>query len=535
MRTVAVINQKGGSGKTTTAINLAAALARRGRPTLLIDLDPQGHCALGLAVPEAHIEHQVGDAMLSHDVRPPDESRLLWHVARCLDLLPSTTKLAGLEAARGGLADREDREQRLTGLLARWRSRYEWCLIDCAPHIGLLAYNALRAADLVLVPVETSFFAMQGALKQAQAIRATCRRFGTSPGVRVLPTMHDEGSALAIDVLEELKRHFRRELVRAPIRLDPKLREAASLGLPIFEYDPASRGAHDYAALAASLDGGPLPDDIGPEPAEPGADDGQARVPEIRVAMGLHAATGAGQAPPGPGVPRSLDPLAHGATPGADRSTAPNLLIADGGATATPPRQLAPLTRAAELAERAKRLAARTAELTRRLEAEALGTEAQPAAPPAPAALERPARADAPATPWLNGHISAAPAPAQPLAQGTAPPNTGASAAFGVLQHAGITSFAQPGGTHARVSIAGDFNAWSATATPLLCDPGDGVHRASVCLPPGRHRYRLVVNGQWMADPYNPVREPNPFGEFDSVVDVPPTTAGSGTGTVELA
>src|SRR5690606_16175884 len=113
MRTVAIINQKGGCGKTTTAINLAAVLARRGLRVLLADLDPQSHCAAGLGIPERKIERHIGDAMLADDHEPLGADRLLWRVARNLDLAPSTMKLAGLEAIRGGLANMPDKERRL--------------------------------------------------------------------------------------------------------------------------------------------------------------------------------------------------------------------------------------------------------------------------------------------------------------------------------------------------------------------------------------------------------------------------------------
>ena len=172
MRVVAILNQKGGCGKTTSAINLASVLSRLGHPTLLIDLDPQSHCAAGLAIPEHRIDLQVGDAMLTAPDETLDASRLLWRVGAGLDLLPSTMRLAGLEAARGGLANAEDRDQRLCSVIERLSRttpeqpdtrRYEWVVIDCPPSIGLLTYNALRAATEALIPVETSFFAMKGA------------------------------------------------------------------------------------------------------------------------------------------------------------------------------------------------------------------------------------------------------------------------------------------------------------------------------------------------------------------------------------
>lgn len=253
MRTVAIINQKGGCGKTTTAINLAGSLARRGISTLLVDLDPQGHCAAGLGIPEDRIDMHIGQAMLMADDRRLDESRLLWRAAGNLDLAPSSMRLAGLEAARGGLADREDRDQRLAATLERFGDRYDWVIIDCPPSIGLLTYNALRAATEVVIPVETSFFAMKGAQRQVRTIRSLARRLGGQTPYRLLATMHDPDSALAADLLKELEQLFPEHLIPHVIRLDPKLREAATFGQPAVEYAPHSPGARDYTDVASHL------------------------------------------------------------------------------------------------------------------------------------------------------------------------------------------------------------------------------------------------------------------------------------------
>ena len=152
MRTIAIVNQKGGCGKTTTAISLSGALATLGQRVLLVDMDPQSHCAAGLAIPEGHIEQDVGDAMLASDPSKLDLNKLIWRIGRNLDLLPSRMKLAGLEASRGGLATLEDKDQRLAKVL-RALSGYDLAIIDCSPSIGLLTYNALCAADEVLIPV----------------------------------------------------------------------------------------------------------------------------------------------------------------------------------------------------------------------------------------------------------------------------------------------------------------------------------------------------------------------------------------------
>ncbi|MBL8764351.1 MAG: AAA family ATPase [Phycisphaerae bacterium] len=253
MRTIAIINQKGGCGKTTTAINLSGVFARAGQRTLLVDLDPQSHCAAGLAIPEHRIDMSVGDAMVMGDLSKLDSNRLLWRVSRNLDLAPSTIRLAGMESPRGGLAVSPEPERRLCTLLAALADRYDLCVIDCSPSIGLLTFNALVAASEVIIPVETGFFALQGATKQISTIRSLTKKLGVSLPYRVLATMFDAASPLARDLLDELRRRFGPRLLPSVIRFDQSLREAVSFGQPVIEYAPDSCGAEDYLMLATHL------------------------------------------------------------------------------------------------------------------------------------------------------------------------------------------------------------------------------------------------------------------------------------------
>ncbi len=253
MRVIAIINQKGGCGKTTTAISLASIFAKRNFRTLLVDLDPQGHCAAGLAVPESRIELDIGDAMLAAEEKALDTNRLLWRVGRNLDLAPSRMKLAGLEAPTGGLQELPNKERRLQRAIERVsdaaRVPYDVCLIDCPPSIGLLTYNALAAAKEIIVPVETSYFSLQGASRQVATVRSLARRLGMRVRTRLLPTLHDPNSTLARDLLDELKRRFPANVIPMTIRFDTLLKEAVSFGQPIDEYAPDSFGAADYQSL----------------------------------------------------------------------------------------------------------------------------------------------------------------------------------------------------------------------------------------------------------------------------------------------
>ncbi len=333
MRTIAIINQKGGCGKTTTAINLAGVFSRSGLRTLLVDLDPQSHCAAGLAIPEQRIDVHIGDAMLTRDEESIDWMRLLWRISRNLDLAPSTVRLAGLESARGGLAALDRNHQRLTSVISRLADQYDICLIDCPPAIGLLTYNALVAASEVLVPVETAFFALQGAGKQISTIKALAKRLGVAPPHRLLATMHHEGNPLACDLLGELNRRFEGHVAPVVIRYDTHLREAVSFGQPVVEYAPHSTGAADYGALGRWLIENPVGRTGIPETT---ASDSSPVVVVHREPATVHPAPAAS---PSPGIP----PL-----------VSTSLL--------TPDEQPV-LTRAADLAARAQRLLARTSVL----------------------------------------------------------------------------------------------------------------------------------------------------------------------------
>jgi len=250
LRTFAVINQKGGCGKTTTAINLAAAFAETGQKTLLVDMDPQSHCALGLAVPESRVERSVADVLLGMPPGVTDWQGLIWQVSNHLDLIPSTTALA---AAEHRLGSAPDRDLRLAKALARLDRRYELCVIDCPPSIGLLTFNALRAAREVVIPVETGYFALHGALKQAMTLQVLADRVRHEVSFYVLPTMHDQQTALADQIIAELRRHFGPRVLEMTIRYSTGLKEAASQGQPIGEYDPQSAAAEDYRLVARRL------------------------------------------------------------------------------------------------------------------------------------------------------------------------------------------------------------------------------------------------------------------------------------------
>ena len=253
MRTIAIINQKGGCGKTTTAINLAACMARMNQKTLLVDMDPQGHCAVGLAVPEEQVERSVYDVLIEpQDGRPAMMSEIVWQIATDFDLAPSNLRLAAFEQVFNG---RKGREDRLTHALASVANTYQWSIIDCPPSVGLITFNALKACDEVIVPVETGYFSLHGLTKIMETLEELKESLGKDIAIRVLPTLYDTRTKLAREVLAELRAKFRDFLMDSAINFNTKLKEAASFGQPITEYDPGSRGYKDFANLARELMG----------------------------------------------------------------------------------------------------------------------------------------------------------------------------------------------------------------------------------------------------------------------------------------
>lgn len=474
MRTIAIINQKGGCGKTTSAINCAGVLARRGHRTLLVDLDPQGHCAAGLAIPEQRIDIHVGDAMLAaapgtdNSAAPGtdaatgrtkaiDWTRLLWRVSRNLDLVASHVSLAGLEAVNGGLAQVPHPERCLDAVLTAVADQYDYCLIDCPPSIGLLTFNALFACTEVLIPVETGFFALQGTTRQVGTIRSLAKRLGVTPAYRMVATMHDEASPLQRDVLAELQQRFKEVVVPVVIRLDQALKQAASFGQPAIECLPDSPGAADYSALTDWLIAHPH-----------------------RAGQSLAAAaTAASQAARVQAGPVTVRPASARGLLESGSATAAPAAPAMPESMVEPAPIAAPSGRTAELLSRAQRL-------TERRGTQDLGQQ--------PLEATRLVRTDE---------------------------RRDVSALYGARATHGGVLFVQPAGLGSALAIAGDFNGWSSTASPMRLNPDLGVYELFVPLPPGPFTYRLVVDGRWAADPFNPEVRLNPFGEPNSLVVVP--------------
>ncbi len=247
-RTVAIANQKGGVGKTTTAVNLAAALALNGKRTLLIDIDPQGNAGSGLGYPSLKIQSGIYDVLAGE--APLSRVTIETDVAG-LHLIPSGQRLVGAEVE---LVDLPRREYRLKEALAEVEDRYDLILIDAPPSLGFLTLNALTAAKSVLVPVQCEYYALEGLSHLLSAIRLVQQ--GLNPTLQiegVLLTMFDNRLNLSQQVLEETRRFFAERVYRTVIPRNVRLSEAPSFGKPVVVYDPGCAGSMSYMNLAKEV------------------------------------------------------------------------------------------------------------------------------------------------------------------------------------------------------------------------------------------------------------------------------------------
>jgi chromosome partitioning protein len=480
MRTIAIINQKGGCGKTTTSINLAACLARLGQKTLLVDMDPQGHCAVGLAVPEEQIERTVLDALIEdRDGTPIKLPDTVWQIASEYDLSPSNIKLAAFEQMFAGRPGREDR---LKNALAAAADIYRWCIIDCPPSVGLLTFNALRACQEVIVPVETGYFSLHGLAKMMQTLEVLREKVGKDILIRVLPTLYDTRTKLAREVLSELRNKFKEYLMESTVNFNTKLKEAASFGQPITEYDPGSRGYKDFLNLARELMG------HRPAEAQPSASDPLSRPAEL-VQRAKQLA--------------QLTNLQFGknslTTPAAVVSPAPGI----------PDVQFVP---SEPMYASASALASVEEDLADG--EQALSASIQPLS-----ASIKPLQADVSRLSVIDDtfHEEIKSEPITTVAKTTAQK---LAEFYGVKQVGGEVIFAARFEEAKKVLIAGDFNNWSPMSTPMINRGRPGEFWMCLPLRPGRYRYRFVVDGKWMTDPHNSYVEANQFGELNNVIEV---------------
>ena len=249
MRTIAVTNQKGGCGKTTTAVNLAAALALKGYRTLIVDLDPQGHATLGLGLIPENIEKTIydvlasPDVMLSHILQPTNIDRLM--------VAPCNVLLSGVESQ---LTEIHDREFVLRNRFAAVEPYFDYCIIDCSPSLSLLTLNALVAATDVIVPVQTHYYAIEGLKQVLETLDIIQARF--NPGLKVsgiLLTLAERRTLLSQDVQRQMREYFSELVFQTVIHRSVRLAEAPSAGQSVITYDPKCLGAIEYNQLAEEI------------------------------------------------------------------------------------------------------------------------------------------------------------------------------------------------------------------------------------------------------------------------------------------
>lgn len=248
-RIIAIANQKGGVGKTTTAVNLAASLAVAERKTLLIDADQQGNATSGLGVGKESVKHSLYDVLIDG----VQFSEALVHDAQLpfLDLVPANQDLVGAELE---LVGQESRETRLRDALREFEAGYEYILIDCPPSLGLVTLNVLTAADAVLIPIQCEYYALEGISQLLNTIRLVQQNFNAELSIDgVLLTMYDARLNLSKQVVVEAKEYFGAKVFRTVIPRNVRLAEAPSFGKPILLYDVQSIGAKSYLAVAQEL------------------------------------------------------------------------------------------------------------------------------------------------------------------------------------------------------------------------------------------------------------------------------------------
>jgi chromosome partitioning protein len=248
-RVIAIANQKGGVGKTTTAINLGAGLAVAERRTLIVDMDPQGNATSGLGIDKAAVEVSIYDVLLGE--RPAADATLHGlHFPR-LDVIPSSQDLVGAEVE---LVEGQERELRLRNALASMRDSYDYILVDCPPSLGLLTLNTLAAADTVLIPIQCEFYALEGLSQLLNTIRLVQQNLNPRLQIEgVLLTMFDQRLNLSRQVADEAKEYFGSRVFSSVIPRNVRLAEAPSFGKPIAVYDVLSAGSQSYLALAREI------------------------------------------------------------------------------------------------------------------------------------------------------------------------------------------------------------------------------------------------------------------------------------------
>ncbi|MDP2913575.1 MAG: AAA family ATPase [Candidatus Omnitrophota bacterium] len=376
MKTIAIANQKGGCGKTTTAINLAGAFADTGRKVLLIDMDPQSHASFGLGVTNNTMDKSMYNVLTDNPEKGRGIEDCVLKVSENLDMVSSNILLSTLEQE---LKDKEDAVSKLHQALSTTQLNYNYVIIDCPPSLGFLTFNALRAAEQIIVPIDMCAFSLMGVGKLLGMLELIKIKINHAPCVNALATLFDKRTKYSQTMLDEISGFFKDQMFQTVIRVNVAIKKAASKGVSVIQFDRQSNGAIDYVSLAQEL---------------------------LRTEGALE-------------FEKAMAAVSSSESPGKAIMT-----VAEG--------KLA--------AEQEEEAAIR--EVTFAIEA----------------------------------------------------PNA------------------------KNIYIVGDFNHWKITDDNRLSRIVDGKWEKRVTLPPGRHSYKFIVDGEWLIDSRNAEREPNTFGTFNSVI-----------------
>jgi chromosome partitioning protein len=477
-RTLAIVNQKGGVGKTTISTNLGAALAKEGKRVLVVDMDPQSHCAVGMAVPEEQIDISVADWLsCQRNGKSVELAEIAWQILPNLELAPSQRSLSDFESAE---SNTEDGTTLLRTAIEAVRRQYDFIVVDCPPHLGPLMKNALVAADEVIIPVETGYFSLHGLTRQLETVEEIGVALNKRFEIRIVANQYDVRTKLAREILAELRGKFEGLVLNSVINFNTKLKEGASFGQPITEFAPGSMGARDFQALAMEL----IEADVTQE------------IPEDRVNAYADKLAENATRLLSTGVPL-IRSDANGRSGGSEAEVISKTHMAPDRDDISPETELAFMTPGVRSDEATVTVIDIEGERAMR-EAVGRGESSLPQQPAAAGSQASQAKDDD-----LHDRI-----------------DDQLEAIYGVRQTPeGVVIRSRVPGA-GEVQLAGDFNEWMPHKTPMRRIDRDGTFESTLRLEPGRYRYRLVVDGRWAYDRNNPDVETNEYGEINSVIDI---------------